>query len=132
MENEIREFFHATAPQPGDETSFRLELNARLAEVEKVRQYCDREIRRTRRTELALLIAGVIVGGLVTAVIILRPEPLVRLWEALRGLFRPGGAEQEGVSPLGNMLFWLLSALMLLVSVILPIVFSRRRSGWRA
>jgi hypothetical protein len=30
------------------------------------------------------------------------------------------------------MLFWLLSALMLLVSVILPIVFSRRRSGWRA
>ena len=132
MENEIREFFHATAPQPGDETSFRLELNARLAEVEKVRQYCDREIRRTRRTELALLIAGVIVGGLVTAVIILRPEPLVRLWEVLRGLFRPGGAEQEGVSPLGNMLFWLLSALMLLVSVILPIVFSRRRSGWRA
>ena len=132
MENEIREFFHATAPQPGDETSFRLELNARLAEVEKVRQYCDREIRRARRTELALLIAGVIIGGLVTAVIILRPEPLVRLWEVLRGLFRPGGAEQEGVSPLGNMLFWLLSALMLLVSVILPIVFSRRRSGWRA
>ena len=132
MENEIREFFHATAPQPGDETSFRLELNARLADVEKVRQYCDREIRRTRRTELALLIAGVIVGGLVTAVIILRPEPLVQLWEALRGLFRPGGAGQEGVSPLGNMLFWLLSALMLLVSVILPIVFSRRRSGWRA
>jgi hypothetical protein len=132
MENEIREFFHATAPQPGDETSFRLELNARLADVEKVRQYCDREIRRTRRTELAFLIAGVIVGGLVTAVIILRPEPLVRLWEALSGLFRPGGAEQEGVSPLGNMLFWLLSALMLLVSVILPIVFSRRRSGWRA
>ena len=132
MENEIREFFHATAPQPGDETSFRLELNARLAEVEKVRQYCDREIRRTRRTELTFLIAGVIIGGLVTAVIILRPEPLVQLWEALRGLFRQGGAEMEGASPLGNMMFWLLSVLMLLVSVVLPIIFSSRRSGRRA
>ena len=52
MENEIKEFFRQTAPKPADPTSFTLELNARLAAVEQIKAYRDREIRRTRRVFL--------------------------------------------------------------------------------
>lgn len=43
MENEIKDFFRQTAPQSSDPTAFRLELNARLAAVEQIKAYRDRE-----------------------------------------------------------------------------------------
>ena len=76
MENEIREFFRQTAPKPADPTSFTLELNARLAAVEQIKAYRDREIRRTRRVFLIIFVAGLLVGGALAAFLILHPLTL--------------------------------------------------------
>ncbi len=73
MENEIREFFRQTAPKPADPTSFTLELNARLAAVEQIKAYHDREVRRARRTFLLVFVAGLVLGGALAAFLILRP-----------------------------------------------------------
>ena len=63
MENEIKEFFRQTAPKPSDPTAFRLELNARLAAVESVKAYHDREVRRLRRIRRLTFVAGLLLGG---------------------------------------------------------------------
>ena len=73
MENEIKEFFRQTAPKPSDPTAFRLELNARLAAVESVKAYHDRELRRARRTFLLVFAAGLVLGGAFAAFLILHP-----------------------------------------------------------
>ena len=73
MENEIKEFFRQTAPTPADPTSFTLELNARLAAVEQIKAYHDREIRRTRRIFLIVFAAGLLLGGALAAFLILYP-----------------------------------------------------------
>ena len=73
MENEIREFFRQTAPKPADPTSFTLELNARLAAVEQIKAYHDREVRRTRRTFLLVFVARLVLGGALAAFLILHP-----------------------------------------------------------
>lgn len=76
MENEIKEFFQQTAPQPSDPTAFKLELNARLAAVEQIKAYRDREIRRSRKIALALFIAGLVLGGATAVFFILHPVKL--------------------------------------------------------
>ena len=76
MENEIKEFFRQTAPKPADPISFTLELNARLAAVEQIKAYRDREIRRTRRVFLIIFVAGLLVGGALAAFLILHPLTL--------------------------------------------------------
>lgn len=130
MEDEIRDFFNATAPKPGDETAFRLEMNARLAAVEKIRQYHDREVRRSRQVAVAFLAAGLLLGGMITALILLFPEFVTQPWETLLGLFKFAGFDLEGVSLPKDFLFRLFAVPTVLLSVILPLVFSRRR-GWR-
>ena len=79
MENEIREFFHQTAPKPADPTAFRLELNARLAAVESVKAYHDREVRRLRRIRRLTFVAGLLLGGAAAAWFILHPVHLPEL-----------------------------------------------------
>lgn len=73
MENEIKEFFRQTAPKPADPTSFTLELNARLAAVEQIKAFHDREVRRTRRIYLIVFAAGLLLGGALAAFLILYP-----------------------------------------------------------
>lgn len=122
MENEIREFFHEAAPQPGDDAAFRLELNARLAAVEKVRQFHDEEAHFARRLVLVVFIAGLIIGGLFTAIAILQPNLLHRFWAAISDLF-------EWISTVFSKegLFFLLAILVVLLSFILPLLFFRGR-----
>lgn len=126
MENEIREFFHEAAPQPGDDAAFRLELNARLAAVEKVRQFHDEEAHYARRIVFVVFIAGLIIGGLFTAIAILQPNLLHRFWVAISDLF-------EWISTVFSKdgLFFFLAILAVLLSFILPLLFFRGR-GKRA
>ena len=86
MENEIKDFFRQTAPKPADPTSFTLELNARLAAVEQIKAYHDREVRRTRRTFRIIFAAGLVLGGALAAFLILHP---VRLPDTLTALKSP-------------------------------------------
>ena len=76
MENEIRTLFHEAAPKPSDPTAFRLELNARLAAVEQIKAYHDREVRRMRRILQLTLVFGLLLGGTVAAFFILHPIQL--------------------------------------------------------
>lgn len=76
MEDEIRKILHETAPQPSDPTAFRLELNARLAAVEQIKIYRDREYLRTRRLLRLVFAAGILVGAAVALLLILHPIDL--------------------------------------------------------
>ena len=73
MEDEIRKLLHETAPQPSDPATFRLELNSRLAAVEQIKTYRDREYRRTRRLLRIVFSAGILVGVVVALLVILHP-----------------------------------------------------------
>ena len=95
MENEIREFFQQTAPKPADPTAFKLELNARLAAVEQIKAYHDREVRRLRRIRRLTFAAGLLIGGAVTTVLILYP---VHLPELLLDPHLPEGASTVAAS----------------------------------
>ena len=112
MENEIRDFFRQTAPKPTDATSFTLELNARLAAVEQIKAYHDREIRRTRRILYIVFAAGLLLGGAFAAILILHPVKLPEL----------NAPESAG---LGSW-FWGIAAIIVLLAVSLPILLSRR------
>ena len=76
MEDEIRKLLHETAPQPSDPTTFRLELNARLATVEQIKTYRDREYLRTRRLLRIVFAAGILLGAAVALLVILHPIDL--------------------------------------------------------
>lgn len=126
MENEIKEFFRTAAPLPGDATSFRLELNAKLVAAEQIRQFRDSEIRRSRRILYAVFAAGLLLGGGVTAVALLQPDWLVALWESLRGLLSFPASLFPGKTD--TLLRWLPAVLpLLLLAIALPLHLSRRR-----
>ena len=116
MENEIKEFFRQTAPQPSDATSFTLELNARLAAVEQIKAFRDREIRRTRLILWTVFAAGLLLGGALAAFLILHPVSLPQLPtpDAL--------AETQGFAPW----FWCIAGIIVLLAVALPLLLLRR------
>ena len=116
MENEIREFFRQTAPKPADPTSFTLELNARLAAVEQIKAYHDREVRRTRRTFLIVFAAGLVLGGALAAFLILHPVQLPAAG-SLASTF-------EGIA--GTPLFYAIAIPFALLAIGLPLLASRR------
>ena len=114
MENEIKEFFRQTAPKPSDATSFTLELNARLAAVEQIKAYRDREIRRTRRVLWIVFAAGLLLGGALAALLILHPVSLPE-----SGI--PSSA-LSGESPW----FWGIAGVIVLLAISLPLLLLRR------
>ncbi|MBO5582544.1 MAG: hypothetical protein IJ755_04525 [Bacteroidales bacterium] len=126
MENEIKTFFHEAAPQPADDATFRLELNARLAAVERVRQFHDEETHFARQIVLVVFIAGLIIGGLFAAIAILHPGLLKQFWVALSNL-----SEWNSTMFSKDGLFFFLAILAVLLSFILTLVIFRSRS-WRA
>lgn len=126
MENEIKTFFHEAAPQPTDDATFRLELNARLTAVERVRQFHDEETHFARQIVLVVFIAGLIIGGLFAAIAILHPGLLKQFWVALSNL-----SEWNSTMFSKDGLFFFLAILAVLLSFILTLVIFRSRS-WRA
>lgn len=126
MENEIKTFFHEAAPHPADDATFRLELNARLTAVERVRQFHDEETHFARQIVLVVFIAGLIIGGLFAAIAILHPGLLKQFWVALSNL-----SEWNSTMFSKDGLFFFLAILAVLLSFILTLVIFRSRS-WRA
>ena len=125
MEQEIKDFFHAAAPQPVDDMSFRLELNARLEAVEQLRHFHNCEISRIRRIAWASLAIGLSIGVAVTVVVLLYPSFIVSLKELFLALLQPLEHVWKSASLLKNVLFWFFAIVIVVISVILPIVFSR-------
>ena len=121
MENEIREFFRQTAPKPSDGTSFTLELNARLAAVEQVKAYRDREIRRTRRILWGVFAAGMLLGGALAALLILHPVRLPEPAGPAASLTTLAGGPSWTVYLLG---------LVALLATAIPLVLIRRRRAF--
>ena len=120
MENEIRDFFRATAPQPGDETAFRLELNARLAAAEQIKQYREREARRLRRIGWGIFAAGLVLGSAVAALLILKPFKLPD--------FFSGQDPAAGVPGAPMLPFWVFAILpVAFLAAFLPIKLSHRK-----
>jgi len=70
---DIEQFLKENKPQAPAEDSFIIEMNARLEAVEGIKSTVAEERRRGHRMMLAALGAGLILGGLVAAVLILHP-----------------------------------------------------------
>lgn len=120
MENEIRDFFQQTAPKPADPTAFKLELNARLAAVEQIKAYHDREVRRLRRIRRHTFVAGLLLGGAATAFFILHP---VQLPELLMDPHLPEGA--SSVAP--SLISWGVACLVVGLALFFPLRHVRRQ-----
>ena len=120
MENEIRDFFQQTAPKPADPTAFKLELNARLAAVEKIKAYHDREVRRLRRIRRLTFVAGLLLGGAVTTCLILHPIQLPALfWDPKL----PEGASTVKAS----LISWGVACLVVGLALFFPLRHVRRQ-----
>ena len=72
-ETEIKDFFKANRPQTSDEGTFIAGLSARMDAATEIKRLHDEAIRRYRLTALITLIAGIVIGGLVIALILLHP-----------------------------------------------------------
>ena len=72
-ETQIKEFFKANRPQTSDEGTFLAGLSARMDAAAEIKRLHDEAIRRYRLTSLITLIAGLAIGGLVIALILLHP-----------------------------------------------------------
>lgn len=120
MENEIRNLFHEAAPKPSDPTAFRLELNARLAAVEQIKAYHDREVRRGRRILRITFAAGLLLGGALTAWFILHPIQLpVLFWDPKL----PEGASTVKAS----LISWGVACLVVGLAIFFPLRSLRRQ-----
>ena len=119
MEDEIRKLLHETAPQPSDPTAFRLELNARLAAVEQIKTYRDREYFRIRRLLRFVFAAGILAGVAVTLLVILHPIDLPDISSIT-------WAEISNFPYIGHILT-VASILTVAVAIVLPLTLARRR-----
>ena len=70
-ETQIKDFFKANRPQTSDEGTFLTGLSARMDAAAEIKRLHDEAIRRYRRIALITLIAGITIGGLVIALILL-------------------------------------------------------------
>ena len=72
-ETQIKDFFKANRPQTSDEGTFLAGLSARMDAAAEIKRLHDEAIRRYRLTALITLIAGIVIGGLVIALVLLHP-----------------------------------------------------------
>ena len=121
MEDEIRKLLHETAPQPSDPATFRLELNSRLAAVEQIKTYRDREYRRTRRLLRIVFSAGIFVGVAVARLVILCPFNLPDISDITLSDV-PGG-------PYLRYILAAAGILTAAVAIVLPLTISRHNNS---
>ena len=72
-DSEIKDFFKANRPQTSDEGTFLAGLSARMDAAAEIKRLHDEAIRRYRLIALVTLIAGIVIGGLVIALVLLHP-----------------------------------------------------------
>ena len=118
MEDEIRKLLHVTAPQPSDPTAFRLELNARLAAVEQIKTYRDREYLRTRRLLRIVFAVGILLGAAVALLAILHPIDLPDISSI--------NWTEVSSSPYFNYILTAAGILTAAVTIVLPLTLARR------
>lgn len=74
---DIEQLLRDNVPDTPDEGQFMIEMNARLNQVEGIKQTVDGEHRRWRIVLIIALIAGLMLGCAVTALVLLYPlQPL--------------------------------------------------------
>lgn len=123
MEDEIRTLLHEAAPQPSDPATFRLELNARLAAVEQIKAFRDREYRRSRRTMSIVFASGILVGMVLAVLLILHPLDLPTLTDiSLSDILKATGGKRL------TYVLMFLGALTTACAIVLPLSLSRHRS----
>lgn len=121
MEDDIRKLLHEAAPQPSDPATFRLELNFRLAAVEQIKTYREREYRRTRRLLRIVFSAGIFVGVAVAMLVILRPFKLPDISDITLSDV-PGG-------PYLRYILAAAGILTAAVAIVLPLTISRHNNS---
>ena len=70
---DIEQFLRENAPETPDEGQFLIETNARLNAVEGIKKTVDTEHRRWRLALVIALAAGLVLGCVVTALVLLYP-----------------------------------------------------------
>ena len=70
---DIEQYLRENAPETPDEGQFMIETNARLNAVEGIKKTVDGEHRHWRRVLLITLVAGLVLGCLLTLLVIFHP-----------------------------------------------------------
>ena len=76
---DLEQFLRDNKPEIPDEGQFMIEMNARLNQVEGIKQTVDGENRRWRVALIIALVAGLVLGCAVTALVLLYPVQPVQL-----------------------------------------------------
>lgn len=72
-DEEIRSFFHQNKPQTKGENEFLSGLSAKMDTAAEIKRMHEATVRRYRRISAVTLVAGLIIGGLVSVLLILAP-----------------------------------------------------------
>lgn len=70
---DIEQFLRDNKPQEPAEGNFMIEVNSRLAAVEEIKRAVAEERRRGRSKMIATLAAGLLLGCIITAFVLLKP-----------------------------------------------------------
>lgn len=87
---DIEKYLRENAPETPDEGQFLIETNARLDSVEGIKKTVDGEHRRWRKALAIALVAGLVLGCLLTLLSVFcpiqtDPSPFTKTIEALKG-----------------------------------------------
>ena len=70
---DLEQFLRDNKPETPDEGQFMIEMNARLNQVEGIKQTVDGETRRWRKVLIITLVAGLVLGCLLTLLVVFFP-----------------------------------------------------------
>ena len=79
---DLEQFLRDNKPETPDEGQFMIEMNARLNQVEGIKQTVDGENRRWRKALIITLVAGLVLGSALTALVMLHPLPALGVDES--------------------------------------------------
>ena len=109
---DIEQFLRDNKPETPDEGQFMIEMNARLNAVEGIKKTVDGENRRWRVALIIALVAGLVLGCAVTALVLLYPvEPLQVEQSALMKAL-------QTMQPYKNLLFGFIAACAIALGVL--------------
>ena len=72
---DIEQLLRDNKPEMPDEGAFLIETNARLSQVEGIKSTVDHEYRRGRRALIIALVAGTVIGAILTMLVMFYPLP---------------------------------------------------------
>ena len=109
---DIEQFLRDNKPETPDEGQFMIEMNARLNAVEGIKKTVEGENRRWRVALIIALVAGLVLGCAITALVLLCPvEPLQVEQSALMKAL-------QTMQPYKNLLFGFIAACAIALGVL--------------